>query len=82
MRNMHTHHSSIVSKYPKSPWEIHNDYARPVVGMMLLIITDAFSKWLEVKVTSFTTSATTIRILDELFAGYGAPLTVVSDNGT
>jgi len=53
-----------------------------VVGMMLLIITDAFSKWLEVKVTSFTTSATTIRILDELFAGYGAPLTVVSDNGT
>ncbi|KMQ84561.1 hypothetical protein RF55_17549, partial [Lasius niger] len=50
--------------------------------MMILIIVDAFSKWLEVKVTSSTTSTATIGILDKLFATYGFPVTVVSDNGT
>lgn len=47
---------------------------------MLLIIVDAYSKWLEVKVTSLTTSAATARILDELFAAYGVPITLISDN--
>ncbi|GAB1859781.1 hypothetical protein CAJAP_00860 [Camponotus japonicus] len=70
-------------EYPKGPWErIHIDYAGPVEGMMLLIIVDAFSKWLEVKVMSSTTSTATIGTLDELFATYGVPITVVSDNGT
>ncbi|XP_011701101.1 PREDICTED: uncharacterized protein K02A2.6-like [Wasmannia auropunctata] len=55
---------------------------RPVAGVMMLIIVDAYSKWLEVKVTSSTTSHATIRILDKLFAAYGVPITVVSDNGT
>jgi len=69
-------------EYPKGPWErIHIDYAGPVAGMMLLIIVDAFSKWVEVKVTRSATSYATITILDELFATYGAPVTVVSDNG-
>lgn len=73
-----THHW----EYPKSPWErIHIDYAGPVAGKMLLIIVDAYSKWLEVKVTSSSTSTATIGILDELFATYGVPTTVVSDNG-
>lgn len=48
---------------------------------MLLIVVDAYSKWLEVKVTNSTTTAATIAIMDELFARYGAPVTVVSDNG-
>ena len=69
-------------EYPKGPWErIHVDYAGPVAGMMLLIIVDAYSKWMEVKTTGSTTSTATIDILDELFAAYGVPVTVVSDNG-
>ncbi|XP_011858764.1 PREDICTED: uncharacterized protein K02A2.6-like, partial [Vollenhovia emeryi] len=69
--------------YPKGPWErIHIDYAGPVSGKMLLIIVDAYSKWLEVRSTSSTTTTATIAILEELFAAYGAPITVVSDNGT
>ncbi|XP_024868818.1 uncharacterized protein K02A2.6-like [Temnothorax curvispinosus] len=75
----HSHHW----EYPRGPWErIHIDYAGPVTGVMLLIIVDAYSKWIEVKPTSSTTSAATIAILDELFATYGIPTTVVSDNGT
>ncbi|XP_062539247.1 uncharacterized protein K02A2.6-like [Armigeres subalbatus] len=69
-------------EYPSGPWErIHVDYAGPVAGAMLLIVVDAFSKWVEVKVTTSTTSAATIKILDGLFSTYGAPVTIVSDNG-
>ncbi|XP_039306772.1 uncharacterized protein K02A2.6-like [Solenopsis invicta] len=69
--------------YPKGPWErIHIDYAGPVAGMMLLIVSDAFSKWLEVKATNSMTTAATIAILDNLFTAHGVPTTVVSDNGT
>lgn len=57
------------------------DYVGPVAGSILLIVVDAYSKWLEVKVTKSTTSSATIEILDELFATYGAPVTIVSDNG-
>ena len=70
-------------EYPKAPWErIHVDYAGPIFGSMLLIVTDAFSKWLEVKITQSASTAATVRILDELFATYGVPTTIVSDNGT
>uniref|UniRef100_A0A1I8P5A3 Integrase catalytic domain-containing protein n=1 Tax=Stomoxys calcitrans TaxID=35570 RepID=A0A1I8P5A3_STOCA len=70
-------------QYPKSPWErIHVDYAGPFLGSMLLIVTDAYSKWIEVKVTPTSTSSATITILDELFATYGVPTMLVSDNGT
>lgn len=67
--------------YPKGPWErIHIDYTGPVAG--LLIIVDAYSKWLEVKTTNSTTIQATTSIMEELFANYGVPVTVVSDNGT
>ncbi|XP_055918664.1 uncharacterized protein K02A2.6-like [Eupeodes corollae] len=70
-------------EYPKGPWErVHIDYAGPVAGMMLLIVSDAYSKWLEVKTTNSMTTGATISILDELFAAYGVPVIVVSDNGT
>nr|XP_049462311.1 uncharacterized protein K02A2.6-like [Anopheles coluzzii]XP_049462313.1 uncharacterized protein K02A2.6-like [Anopheles coluzzii]XP_049462317.1 uncharacterized protein K02A2.6-like [Anopheles coluzzii]XP_049462318.1 uncharacterized protein K02A2.6-like [Anopheles coluzzii]XP_049462319.1 uncharacterized protein K02A2.6-like [Anopheles coluzzii] len=69
-------------EYPNSPCErIHIDYASPVAGAMLLVVVDAYSKWFEVKVTTSTTTNATISLLDELFAAYGAPVTVVSDNG-
>ncbi|XP_037808082.1 uncharacterized protein K02A2.6-like isoform X2 [Lucilia sericata] len=70
-------------EYPKGPWErIHVDYAGPFEGAMLLIITDAFSKWVEVKITNSVSTAATVNVLDELFAAYGVPVTIVSDNGT
>ncbi|XP_053692131.1 uncharacterized protein K02A2.6-like [Sabethes cyaneus] len=72
-----------VWEYPKAPWErIHIDFAGPLLGVMLLIITDAYSKWIEVKVTVSMTASATITLFDELFSAYGVPTTVVSDNGT
>ncbi|XP_059223013.1 uncharacterized protein K02A2.6-like [Stomoxys calcitrans] len=70
-------------KYPKAPWElVHIDYAGPFEGMMLLIISDDFSKWLDVKVTKSITASATITLLDKVFAAYGGPMMIVSDNGT
>ena len=48
---------------------------------MLLIIVDAHTKWIEVCVMSSTTSSKTIVALRDVFAWYGLPRKVVSDNG-
>ncbi|KAH0999171.1 hypothetical protein HUJ04_005368 [Dendroctonus ponderosae] len=57
------------------------DFAAPIADIMLLIIVDAYSKWLEVKPMPSTTSGAVITVLDELFSAYGIPITIVSDNG-
>jgi hypothetical protein len=68
---------------PSKPWErIHVDYAGPVDGMMFLVIVDSQSKWPEVIPTSGSTSAKTIAILRNIFAMYGLPNQLVSDNAT
>lgn len=75
---------------PLHPWEfpgdvwkrLHIDFAGPFMGHMFMIVVDAFSKWLEVyKMTQITSSATITR-LKRLFASYGVPEQIVSDNAT
>ena len=61
---------------------IPKGYAGPFEGAILVIITDAFSKWIEVKITNSLSTAATVNVLDELFAAYGVSVTIVSDNGT
>ncbi|PIO60823.1 integrase core domain protein [Teladorsagia circumcincta] len=61
---------------------IHVDFAGPINGKMFLIIVDAYSKWPEVIEMSSTTSKATIRQLSKLFAQFGCPETLVSDNGS
>ncbi|XP_055542887.1 uncharacterized protein K02A2.6-like [Wyeomyia smithii] len=68
---------------PSKPWErIHIDYAGPVNGYYYLVIVDAYSKWPEVFRTRSTTTTATLEILEETFARYGNPRTLVSDNGS
>ena len=69
-------------EYPKGPWQrIHIDFAGPVNGVSFMVIVDAYSKWPEVIVMKSTTSANVIRALRSLFARYGFPYRLVSDNG-
>ena len=49
---------------------------------MLLIVVDAHSKWVEVGLTASATSKVTMEYLRELFARFGLPQTVVTDNGS
>ena len=68
--------------WPTSPWErIHVDYAGPIMGKMLLVITDAHSKWPEIYTMNSTTSQKTISVLREVFARFRLPRQLVSDNG-
>lgn len=68
-------------KWPGGPWErVHIDFLGPLNGKFFLIITDAYSKWLEVFITSSTSSRVTIRVLRNTFARFGLPRVLVSDN--
>lgn len=67
--------------YPCKPWSrIHLDYAGPVDGKMLLVTADAYSKWIDVQVMTNCTAEATVNRLRVLFATFGLPDTVVSDN--
>ena len=50
-------------------------------GKMYLVIIDAHSKWIEAFVTTSSTSTTVIEILRHVFARFGLPEMIVSDNG-
>ncbi|XP_041775900.1 uncharacterized protein K02A2.6-like [Anopheles merus] len=66
----------------QKPWErVHIDFAGPIDGDYFLIVVDTFTKWPEVIRTRSTTAAATIAILRTIFARFGYPETVVSDNG-
>uniref|UniRef100_A0A8C5PIS1 Gypsy retrotransposon integrase-like protein 1 n=1 Tax=Leptobrachium leishanense TaxID=445787 RepID=A0A8C5PIS1_9ANUR len=68
--------------WPTVLWfRLHLDFAGPIRGQTFLIIIDAHSKWPEViPVTQLTTKAT-VAILLHLFASFGYPREIVTDNG-
>ncbi|XP_029053944.1 uncharacterized protein K02A2.6-like [Osmia bicornis bicornis] len=73
-------------KWPKSkaPFErVHIDYAGPMNNnhFFILIVRDSYTRWPEVYATKDMTTKTTIRILREIFARFGIPKVLVSDNG-
>ena len=57
------------------------DFAGPFLGRMFVVIVDAHSKWPEVYEMSSTSTDSTIAILRHVFAAYGLPQQLVSDNG-
>jgi hypothetical protein len=66
---------------PSSPWQrIHADFLGPVDGNMFLIVVDAYSKWPEVIPMKDTTSARTIEVMRSLFATWGLPKQIHTDN--
>ncbi|KRX71353.1 Uncharacterized protein T06_16072 [Trichinella sp. T6] len=78
------------AKVAVKPWEvadrpckrIHVDFAGPVNGKMFLIVADAHSKWPEVLHMPHITTEQTIESLKTVFARFGFPEVLVSDNGT
>ena len=70
-------------EYPQRPWSrIHIDHAGLFMGHTLLIIVDAYSKWIEAFIVPSTSTETTVKILRSLFATHGLPEHLVSDNGS
>ncbi|XP_055527654.1 uncharacterized protein K02A2.6-like [Wyeomyia smithii] len=83
-RDAKTNTRTYMESWPvqEKPWQrLHIDYAGPVDGWYYLILVDAYSKWPEVVRTRQTTSPATIEILEGIFARFGNPEALVSDNG-
>lgn len=69
--------------YPAASWErLHLDFLGPLANKYYLVVVDAYTKWLEVAETSSTDSKTVINVLRGLFARFGLPKTLVSDNAS
>ncbi|KAF2883189.1 hypothetical protein ILUMI_22989 [Ignelater luminosus] len=74
-----------LTKWPQTNFafeRIHIDYAGPFLDKMFLVITDAFSKWVEVYELTRADSQSTIEVLREVRSRFGLPKTIVSDNGS
>ncbi|XP_053686364.1 uncharacterized protein K02A2.6-like [Sabethes cyaneus] len=68
---------------PTKVWQrLHLDYTGPLDGNYFLILVDSYTKWPEVKRIKEITTTATLRILRGIFARYGHPETLVTDNGT
>ena len=69
-------------KWPTQPWaKLHLDYAGLFLDRMFLILIEAHSKWIEACCVTSATSAINIERSRQVFAQFGVPETVVTDNG-
>ena len=69
--------------WPNRPWScLHIDHAGPFMEKLFLVVVDAHSKWLEVKIVPSTSSQATIHALRSIFAIHGLPDVIFLDNGT
>ena len=70
-------------EWPEHPWErIHIDFAGPFMGKMFLLVIDAHSRWMEVEIVNAASTQNTIEHLRAMFARFGLPKVMVTDNGT
>ncbi|UYV73853.1 K02A2.6-like [Cordylochernes scorpioides] len=68
--------------WPEKPWHrLHLDLAGPFMGRMFMVLVDAYTKWLEIVIIKDITSRTIIGHLREIFARFGLPELLVTDNG-
>lgn len=68
--------------WPAWPWQrILVDFAGPFLGEMFFLAVDAHSKWGEVYPMLQTSASKNVELLRHLFATYGLPEQLVSDNG-
>jgi hypothetical protein len=72
-----------VWQWPTAPWKrIHVDFAGPFLDHQFLVVVDAHSKWVEVEIMRNITAAGTIKALRRIFARFGLPERLVSDDGS
>lgn len=68
--------------WPEEPWaRLNLDFLGPFNNKYYLVIVDAHTKWIEVDHVSSTSAAVVIDSLRKVFARFGLPKRIVSDNG-
>ena len=68
---------------PERPWSrVHVDHAINFLGSNWLVLIDAYSKYPCIHPTTSTSTKSTTELLEQDFAHFGYPHTIVSDNAT
>ena len=68
---------------PEKPWSrLHIDHAINFMGSNWLVLVDAYSKYPCIHPTQAVTAKATIELLEQDFAHFGYPHTLVTDNAT
>ncbi len=68
---------------PERPWSrIHVDHAINFLGQNWFVLTDSYSKYPCIHATTSTSTKSTTDLLEQDFAHFGYPHTIVSDNAT
>ncbi len=83
-------HQRLPQKYASHPWmlpekpwsRLHLDHAINFMGSNWLVMIDAYSKYPSIHRTSSTSTKATTDLLEEEFAHFGYPHTIVTDNAT
>ena len=66
---------------PEKPWSrVHVDHAINILGSNWLVTIDAYSKYPCIHPTTSTSTKSTTELLEQDFAHFGYPHTIVSDN--
>lgn len=67
---------------PTKPFErVHLDFAGPFMNAYYFILVDAYTRWPEIHIIKNITTLNTVTLLRKIFATYGLPKILVSDNG-
>ena len=66
---------------PDGPWQYVSVDFCEVAGHYVLVVIDDYSRFPEVDIVHSTSAKTVIPKLDRIFAAYGVPQVVKSDNG-
>lgn len=71
------------TELPTGPWEqISCDFLGPLPSKdNLLVITDYYTRWIEVIILESTTSDKTVEALNMVFCTHGYPVSITTDNG-
>lgn len=68
--------------WPDKPWKrLHMDFCGPFLSKLFLVICDAHSKWIDIKLMNKITSESLIFELRDVFSTLGLPEIIVTDNG-
>jgi transposase InsO family protein len=69
--------------WPKEPWvQLNIDLAGPMNGRWILVVVDQSSKWVEALPLAQPDSASIIGSLRHIFASFGLPQCILSDNAS
>ncbi|XP_037977694.2 uncharacterized protein K02A2.6-like [Plutella xylostella] len=80
--SMPPRHAPRAWPWPDRPWtRLHVDFLGPIAGATYMVLVDSCSKWIEIVRMNGTNASNVINKLREIWARFGIPKQLVSDNG-